>query len=70
KEFTSDNPFFKAFMRPSYLKAGRVGVPNAFGTSYLKNKTQLVVTLMVSDGRTWEVRYVSRGKGRRRLSGL
>ncbi|KAI3886465.1 hypothetical protein MKX03_036752 [Papaver bracteatum] len=70
KEFTSDNPFFKALMRPSYIKRGCVGVPNAFGSSYLKNRTRLVVTLTVSDGRTWEVPYVSRVKGRRRLSGL
>ncbi|XP_026402155.1 B3 domain-containing protein Os03g0620400-like [Papaver somniferum] len=69
-KFTSDNPSFKAIMRSSYLKRGTLGVPNAFGTSYLKNRTRLAVTLMVSDGKTWEARYLSRVKGRRSLSGL
>ncbi|KAI3903613.1 hypothetical protein MKW98_032267 [Papaver atlanticum] len=69
-KFTSDNPFFKATMRSSYLKRGTVGIPNTIGSSYLKNRTRLAVTLMVSDGRTWEARYLCRVKGRRSLSGL
>ncbi|KAI3876446.1 hypothetical protein MKW92_021460, partial [Papaver armeniacum] len=68
KKFTSDNPFFKAFIHPSYIKARCLGVPKAFGTSYLKNRVRMVVTLRVSDGRTWKVRYVSRSQNNTKLS--
>ncbi|KAI3974602.1 hypothetical protein MKX01_029592 [Papaver californicum] len=65
KEFKSANPFYKILLQSSYLKAGYVRVPMVFATSYLKNKTGTGVILRVSDGRTWEVQYLSRTHGNR-----
>ncbi|KAI3968223.1 hypothetical protein MKX01_018526 [Papaver californicum] len=63
--------YFKAFIRQSYLRAGCMeAVPKVFDNSNLKRRTRTAVTLRVSDWRTWEAQYVSRVKGRRRLSGL
>ncbi|XP_026425630.1 putative B3 domain-containing protein Os03g0621600 [Papaver somniferum] len=59
KEFTSENPFFKVVMHNAYINRGTVTVPAVFATSHLTNIKQMVITLRVSDGRTWEVLYVS-----------
>ncbi|KAI3851947.1 hypothetical protein MKW98_019946 [Papaver atlanticum] len=59
KGFTSENPFFKVVMHTAYINGGMVTVPAVFATSHLTNITQMVITLRVSDGRTWEVVYIS-----------
>ncbi|KAI3903608.1 hypothetical protein MKW98_032262 [Papaver atlanticum] len=56
--FTSDNPFFKAIMRPFNISNGLVNIPGKFATPYLKHKTKLV-TLRVSDGKSWDVSLAS-----------
>ncbi|MCL7030604.1 hypothetical protein MKW94_009244, partial [Papaver nudicaule] len=43
-------------------------VPAVFATTHLTNITEMVITLKVSDGRTWEVRYVFTAPTERRLS--
>ncbi|KAI3851950.1 hypothetical protein MKW98_019949 [Papaver atlanticum] len=68
KKFTSENPFYKVVMRASYVQTHLVRVPLAFATSHFTNITQMVITLRVSNGRTWEVRYVSRSLKQKVLS--
>ncbi|XP_026425061.1 B3 domain-containing transcription factor VRN1-like isoform X1 [Papaver somniferum] len=68
KKFTSENPFYKVVMQASYIQTHMVRVPLVFATSHFKNITQMVITLRVSDGRTWEVRYVSRSPKQKVLS--
>ncbi|KAI3966129.1 hypothetical protein MKW92_019970 [Papaver armeniacum] len=68
KEFTSENPFFKIAMQASYVERQVMRVPAVFANSHLRNITETVITLMVSDGRTWKVRYVSRPPANKRLS--
>ncbi|KAI3885523.1 hypothetical protein MKW92_049832, partial [Papaver armeniacum] len=68
REFKSENPFFKIVMQASYIQRRLVRVPAVFGTSHLKNITQMVITLRVPDGRTWEVGYVSQTPTERRIS--
>ncbi|KAI3861331.1 hypothetical protein MKW92_022505 [Papaver armeniacum] len=67
-EFKSENPFFKIVMQASYIQRRLVRVPAVFANSHLRNITETVITLMVSDGRTWKVRYVSRPPANKRLS--
>ncbi|XP_026383664.1 B3 domain-containing transcription factor VRN1-like [Papaver somniferum] len=68
EEFVSENPNFKVVMQPSYIRGGYVKVPMFFASSHLTDVTQKVVILRVSDGRTWEVGYVSRTRNNRGLS--
>ncbi|KAI3968222.1 hypothetical protein MKX01_018525 [Papaver californicum] len=68
KEFTYDNPSYKVLMRPSYVKGGYVRVPTIFAKRYLKSTRQMEVTLRVSDGRIWEVKYLARVQYGQRLS--
>ncbi|KAI3857049.1 hypothetical protein MKX03_015421 [Papaver bracteatum] len=69
EDFTSENPFFKVVMHNSYIKGGMVRVPTVFATSHLRNSTETgMITLMGSDGRTWEVRYLSSSPNYRRIS--
>ncbi|KAI3984617.1 hypothetical protein MKX01_003980 [Papaver californicum] len=68
EEFKSENPFFKIVMQASYIERQLVRVPVVFATSHFTNITQMMITLRVSDGRTWEVGYVSRAPNERRLS--
>ncbi|KAI3966128.1 hypothetical protein MKW92_019969 [Papaver armeniacum] len=69
EEFKSENPFFKVIMHNSYIKGGMVRVPMVFATSHLRNTTETgMITLMGSNGRTWEVRYVSTSPHYRRIS--
>ncbi|XVE82718.1 hypothetical protein DITRI_Ditri16bG0028500 [Diplodiscus trichospermus] len=55
--FKSKNPFFKVVMQPAYLKdRSSVNIPFKFAKKYIdENKDQ--VTLQVSDGRTWTVKF-------------
>ncbi|MCL7052189.1 hypothetical protein MKW94_021466 [Papaver nudicaule] len=65
EEFTSENPFFTVIMQPSNVDRQLLRVPTVFATTHFTNITQIVITLKVSDGRTWEVGYVFRApKGR------
>ncbi|MCL7048225.1 hypothetical protein MKW94_007698 [Papaver nudicaule] len=57
--FKPENPFFKRIIQDSHIKKG-VKVPVAFANSYLRNITRMMITLRISDGRTWEVGYISR----------
>ncbi|XP_026416337.1 B3 domain-containing transcription factor VRN1-like [Papaver somniferum] len=57
--FKSENPSFKLILQASHFK-GTVKVPIAFTSLFLRNVTRMVITLGISDGRTWEVGYVSR----------
>ncbi|MCL7042917.1 hypothetical protein MKW94_030797 [Papaver nudicaule] len=67
--FTSENPFFKVVMPHAYIGgSGMVRVPAGFATSHFTNITQTVITLRVSDGRTWEVGYVFQAPSERRIS--
>ncbi|KAI3857051.1 hypothetical protein MKX03_015423 [Papaver bracteatum] len=59
EEFISENPFFKVVLLDEHIKAGMVKVPAVFATSHLTNITRMVITLKVSDEKTWEVGYVS-----------
>ncbi|KAI3966130.1 hypothetical protein MKW92_019971 [Papaver armeniacum] len=68
EDFTSENPFFKVVMQASYIEGQLMRVPAVFATSHLRNITETTITLMVSDGRTWKVRYVSRSPTDKRLS--
>ncbi|KAI3861330.1 hypothetical protein MKW92_022504 [Papaver armeniacum] len=68
EDFTSENPFFKVFMQASYIEGQLMTVPAVFATSHLRNITETTISLMVSDGRTWKVRYVSRSPTDKRLS--
>ncbi|KAI3880493.1 hypothetical protein MKX03_023365 [Papaver bracteatum] len=56
--FTLNNPFFKAIMRPFNISNGLVNIPCKFATPYLKHKTKLV-TLRVSDGKSWDISLAS-----------
>ncbi|KAL9353687.1 hypothetical protein Peur_051657 [Populus x canadensis] len=60
--FKSENPFFKVAMSPSYVHTGyKLSVPSSFARKYFtKNKGN--VTLCVTDGRTWPVKYCNRTK--------
>ncbi|KAI5593108.1 hypothetical protein BDE02_04G196900 [Populus trichocarpa] len=60
--FKSENPFFKVAMSPSYVHTGyKLSVPSSFARKYFtKNKGN--VTLCVTDGRTWPVKYYNRTK--------
>ncbi|RZC76665.1 hypothetical protein C5167_000814 [Papaver somniferum] len=68
KGFTSENPFFKVVMHTAYINGGMVTVPAVFATSHLTNIKQMMITLRVSDGRTWEVVYVSQTPTNGRIS--
>ncbi|OVA05171.1 B3 DNA binding domain [Macleaya cordata] len=55
RAFTSEYPFCKITMRPSYVSERFIlNVPMDFAKAYLMQKTQSL-TLRVSDGRTWNV---------------
>ncbi|XP_034891263.1 B3 domain-containing transcription factor VRN1 isoform X3 [Populus alba] len=60
--FKSENPFFKVAMSPSYVHTGyKLSVPSSFARKYFtKNKGN--VSLCVTDGRTWPVKYHNRTK--------
>ncbi|XP_026428234.1 B3 domain-containing transcription factor VRN1-like [Papaver somniferum] len=68
EKFTSENPFFKVVIQDAHIKAGTVRVPADFATSHLTNITRMVITLRVSDERTWDVGYVSQTPMERRIS--
>ncbi|KAG5229390.1 B3 domain-containing transcription factor [Salix suchowensis] len=64
RAFKSENPFFKAAMRPSYVHTSyRLCVPSSFARKYF-TKNHGYVTLSVLDGRTWPVKYCNRTKSR------
>ncbi|KAJ6715588.1 B3 DOMAIN-CONTAINING [Salix viminalis] len=64
RAFKSENPFFKAAMRPSYVHTSyRLCVPSSFARKYF-TKSHGYVSLSVLDGRTWPVKYFNRTKSR------
>ncbi|KAI3861332.1 hypothetical protein MKW92_022506 [Papaver armeniacum] len=58
--FHSENPSFKIMLQASHIKKGCMRVPVAFANSYFGNITRMATTLRISDGRIWEVGYLSR----------
>ncbi|KAI3857050.1 hypothetical protein MKX03_015422 [Papaver bracteatum] len=68
EKFTSENPHFKVVMQSAHIKGGTLKVPAVFATSHLTNITRMVITLRVSDEKTWAVGYVSRTPTERRIS--
>ncbi|KAI3851948.1 hypothetical protein MKW98_019947 [Papaver atlanticum] len=58
--FQSENPSFKIMLQASHIKKGCMRVPVAFANSYFGNITRMATTLRISDGRIWEVGYISR----------
>ncbi|XP_026428235.1 B3 domain-containing transcription factor VRN1-like [Papaver somniferum] len=68
EKFTSQNPFFKVAMQAAHIKKGTMTVPAVFATQHLTDITRMVITLKVSDEKTWEVHYVSGTPTEKRIS--
>ncbi|XP_057490631.1 uncharacterized protein LOC130776407 [Actinidia eriantha] len=60
RAFTSKNPFFVVYMRPSYIsnKYG-LNIPKDCAKKYLNGEQNNMITLRISEGRTWTVKRYS-----------
>ncbi|XVF59518.1 hypothetical protein PTKIN_Ptkin07bG0282300 [Pterospermum kingtungense] len=61
--FTSENPFFVVVLRPSYIQAHVLCIPNQFARKHFNKTLTNVDVILLSNGKSWPAEYRQRNVG-------